>query len=250
MKTDPAIVAFDLDDTLTLSRSPLDSEMAQLLCRLLAVKKVAVISGASFEQFEKQFINRLGCAETNLKNLLILPTNGANLYAYEQAWKRIYTHNLSEVEKQQIFSAFEQAFKDTNFQKEEKIYGTLIEDRGAQVTFSGLGSEAPLDLKTVWDPTHEKRRKLVVALEKYLSDFAISIGGATSIDVTKKGIDKAYGLKQLLEYANLKPENLLYVGDALFPGGNDASVLGLGVQVASVGEPGLDDTKQLVTSLL
>jgi hypothetical protein len=36
----------------------------------------------------------------------------------------------------------------------------------------------------------------------------------------------------------------------LFPGGNDASVLGLGVEVASVGEPGLEDTKQLITSLL
>ncbi|MFA6898494.1 MAG: HAD-IIB family hydrolase, partial [Candidatus Paceibacterota bacterium] len=212
MKPNLEIVAFDLDDTLTLSRAPLDEEMAELLCRLLAIKKVAVISGASFEQFKKQFIGRLTCVDLNLKNLLILPTSGASLYGYDGEWKQIYSHNLSEAERQKIFSAFDQVFKDTNFEMPEKIYGALVEDRGSQVTFSGLGSEAPLTLKTSWDPTHERRKKLAEALKKYLPDFAVSIGGATSIDVTKRGIDKAYGLQQLLGYAHLKPENLLYVG--------------------------------------
>jgi len=251
------LIAFDLDQTLTESKSPLDGEMSSLLCSLLKIKKIAVTSGASFSQFENQFLGNLSCPPENFKNLYLLPTNGASLYEYDPSfigaggnWRQIYHEELAENEKKDIFDAFEKSLAEGGYRKPDKIYGALIEDRDSQVTFSGLGSEAPLSLKREWDPDFKKREKIAVILRGRLPSFAVSVGGATSIDVTKKGIDKAYGLKKLTERLNLEPERVLFVGDALFPGGNDSSVVSLGVKTVSVSDPGIGDTKGFIRNLL
>ncbi|MEK7582179.1 MAG: HAD-IIB family hydrolase [Patescibacteria group bacterium] len=244
------IIVFDLDQTLSESKVPLDGEMSSLLSELLRIKKVAVVSGASYEQFEKQFLKHLICPPEMLKNLYLLPTNGASLYEYNDNWRRVYHQELTEDEKKTIFDAFEKSLAEGGYQKPDKIYGVLIEDRSAEVTFSGLGSDAPLLLKKEWDPDFKKREKIAEILRRYLHSFSVSIGGATSIDVTKKGIDKAYGLKKVMEYLNLKPEQMLFVGDALFSGGNDASVISLGIKVVSVSDPGIGDTKRFIRKLL
>ena len=243
------IVAFDLDQTLAESKMPLDAEMGALLCALLAVKKVAVISGASFAQFQKQFLGNLSCSEGALANLYLLPTNGASLYTYANGWTCTYENNLTPEEKQKIFDAFEKVFTAAGFIRPEKLYGTLIEDRGTQLTFSGLGSEAPLALKEGWDPRHEKRDILTAALRKELPGFTVSIGGATSIDVTREGIDKAFGLTELLHTLGYTTKEAFYVGDALFPGGNDASVIPLGIPYKYV-EGGVEDTKKFLRDFL
>lgn len=245
------IVVFDLDKTLSESKTPLDSDMSALLCALLRVKKVAVISGAAFKQFETQFLRRLTCPPEAFKNLFLLPTNGASLYEYQNGeWTCVYRMEFTDAEKKKIFVALEMAFKKTNFKKPEKVYGALIEDRGTQITFSGLGSDAPLALKEKWDPDIAKRTILAEALQTELSDFAISIGGATSIDITRKGIDKAYGIRKLTSRLKYAPKQVFYVGDALFPGGNDASVLSLGIGYASVKEGGVAETKNVIRGIL
>ncbi len=249
-KSDLEIIAFDLDDTLTLSKMPLDSEMSGLLCELLKRKKVAVASGAPLRQLEKQFLKYLSCPEKNLRNLYLLPTNGADLYKYDGGWREIYRSQFSKKEKKLVFDAFPKAFAEIGYKQPEKIYGILIEDRVSQITFSGLGSDAPLDLKSKWDPDHSKRKKIVEALSRQIPGFSISIGGKSSIDITQKGIDKAYGLTRLMEYLHCEPERLLYVGDALFPGGNDASVMTLRVKYALVEGPGVSNTKKLIKKLL
>lgn len=244
------IIIFDLDKTLSESKMPLGSDMSALLCALLRVKKVAVISGAAFKQFEAQFLRHLTCPSEVLKNLFLLPTNGASLYEYKNGWTRLYHWTFTGEEKKKIFNAFEKAFKKTNFQKPEKEYGALIEDRDTQVTFSGLGSDAPISLKEPWDPDHTKREALVSALAEELPDFSISIGGATSIDVTRKGVDKAYGIAELMRRFGYEPKQIFYVGDALFPGGNDSSVISLGVRYQSVEKGGVSETKHIIREIL
>ncbi|MBI2046306.1 MAG: HAD-IIB family hydrolase [Parcubacteria group bacterium] len=245
------IIIFDLDKTLTESKMPLDPDMSALLCALLRIKKVAVISGAAFTQFETQFLRGLTCPPEAFKNLFLLPTNGASLYEYkDNAWVSVYRVAFTDAEKKKIFEALEQAFKKTNFKKPEKVYGVLIEDRDTQITFSGLGSEAPLSLKEKWDPDHAKRIVLARELRAELPDFSISIGGATSIDITRKGIDKAYGIKKLMRRLRYEPKQVFYVGDALFHGGNDASVISLGVLYQSVEKEGIAETKDIIRQIL
>lgn len=243
------VIVFDLDQTLTESKAPLDLEMSALLGELLKVKKVAVISGASYEQFEKQFLKHLSPTPEILKNLYLLPTNGASLYEYRSGWEIVYHHELSEKDKKKIFETFEEVFAEIGFEKPKIIYGRLIEDRGAQITFSGLGSEAPLSIKEKWDKDFSKRKILAESLQRKLPEFSIGIGGATSIDVTLKGINKAYGLKELMRYLGYGEGQVFYIGDAFFPGGNDSSVISLDIPYQSV-EGKVENTKKIIRRII
>lgn len=249
------LIAFDIDGTLTRSKSPLednpavDTDMSDLLNRLMTKYKVAIISGASMKQFETQILAHLSKDADTLKNLYLLPTNGTTLCTYEtDKWLCPAPNALTDAEKKEIYAAFDKMFVEIGFVIPKQIYGEIIEDRGSQITFSAFGQKAPIELKETWDKDHGKRQEMILALRKYLPDFASHIGGTTSIDVTKKGIDKAYGLKKILKYLNLTNEKLLYVGDELFPDGNDAPALTLGVVCRAVKNP--EETKEIIWELL
>ena len=249
------LIAFDIDGTLTESKSPLednpliDTDMSDLLNKLLVRSKVAIISGASFKQFESQVLAHLTQDSVLLKNLYLLPTNGTTLCTHENgAWQCPAVNALTLEEKQKIHDAFNKMFEEVGFKIPEQVYGEVIEDRGSQITFSAFGQKAPLEIKEVWDKDHQKRQQMVEALKKQLPDFAAHIGGMTSIDVTRKGIDKAYGLRALLETLNMPKEKLLYVGDELFPDGNDAPALEVAGTCHPVKDP--EETKKLILELL
>jgi len=249
------LIAFDIDGTLTRSRSPLednplvDTDMSDLLGRLMDQYKVAIISGASMKQFETQILEHLNKDADKLKNLYLLPTNGTTLCTYKDgAWLCPPSNALSQKEKEEIYAAFNKMFRAVGFKIPEHVNGEIIEDRGSQITFSAFGQNAPIEMKEAWDKDHEKRGEMVTVLKKYLPDFASHIGGATSIDVTRKGIDKAYGLRRMLEYLNLPSEKLLYIGDELFPDGNDAPALEVAGQCLSVSGP--EATKKVILDLL
>ncbi|PIT96973.1 HAD family hydrolase [Candidatus Campbellbacteria bacterium CG10_big_fil_rev_8_21_14_0_10_35_52] len=243
------IIVFDLDGTLTKSKMNLDKEMANLICRLLEKKIVAVISGGNYPQFKKQFLEFLNCPKDHLKNLFILPTSGGRLYKYEdRMWRLAYKNILTTKEKSRIGDAFKKAFADIDYIPSEIIYGNVIEDRESQITFSALGQKASIAKKEEWNKKQDIRFQLKVALEKYLSDFEVRIGGLTSIDVTKKGIDKAYGIKKIAKLLSASIKEMAYIGDAIFEGGNDFAVVSIGIDTIQVS--GITDVKYLIRKLL
>ena len=85
-------------------------------------------------------------------------------------------------------------------------------------------------------------------LERRLPDVAVRVGGSTSIDITRPGIDKAYGIRKLVESTGFAIDEMLFIGDALYPGGNDAPVRDSGVATIAVGDIG--DTKLVIQTLL
>ena len=99
-----------------------------------------------------------------------------------------------------------------------------------------------------WDPNYLKRRKIKGLLDALLSGFSIRMGGATSIDVTKPGIDKAHGIKKLTSILGIASSQMVYIGDALFAGGNDNPVEQLGVTSIAVRDP--DDTRRVVETII
>lgn len=220
MKT---LVAFDLDGTLAESKQAIDEEMATLLARLSGVAKVCVISGGDWPQFETQVVGRLPKAAV-LENFFIMPTTGTKLYRYaDGAWTAVFAEIFSDEEKAHILDALDKAVKAAGLH-DPKIWGEQIEDRGSQYTFSGLGQEAPLDAKKAWDPDRSKRETMQKAAQKELPDLSVNIGGSTSIDITRKGVDKAYGIAKLTEYSGIAPTEMIFMGDATYPGGNDFPV--------------------------
>jgi len=244
------VLVFDLDGTLTKSKSNLDKEMAALLCALLEKRKVAVMGGGNRKQFQKQFLGFLPCANTQLENLFILPTSGTSFFRFKKnKWRKVYQHRLSKNEKTKILAAFKKAFKEVGYNKPKKIYGKIIEDRQSQITFSALGQKAPLAQKEKWNKEmNELRSKMKESLEKYLPEFTVRLGGLTSIDVTKKGLDKAFGIKEIIRALSITKKDIIYIGDALYEGGNDAAVLQTGIDTIQVSGPA--EAKYLICQLL
>jgi len=242
------LIVFDIDGTLTASKSPIDSEAAGLLCRLMDEYKVAIISGADFEQFKWQILDLLECSAERMKNLFLLPVDGTVFCSYKEGWQCRTDEPLSEQEGNQIKTAFGNIFEESGVRKPDKIYGELLEDRGAQFNFSALGQEAPLELKENWDPDDSKRKQMVGVLRSKLDGFSLRIGGTTSIEVTKSGIDKAYGLNKLMKLTGVSKKRILYLGDKFFEGGNDAPVQTLGIECREVRGP--EGTKGVIRELL
>lgn len=240
------LIVFDLDGTLAKSKSAIDKEMSRLLKNLLDGYRVAIISGGDWPQFEKQVLNQLP-EETHLKKLSILPTSGTKFYQYKDDWKRLYAEDFTEEEKQKIQRNLQKAVKEAGFDM-EKTWGEQIEDRGSQITFSALGQEAPLEAKKNWDSDFSKRKKIVDRLREPLQEFSIGMGGTTSIDISKPGIDKAYGMQKLEKVLELPIASMMFVGDALFEGGNDYPVRKTGVDWIQVRDP--EEAKVIIRTLV
>ena len=252
------IIIFDLDGTLTESKTDMDEEMAELFGKLLSIKQVAVIGGQQYSRFKEQFLNKLSVPEELFQNLYLFPTTATSFYRHinndwhkheDSDWQKVYSQDLTEEEKTRILDAFKKTFADINYIQPEKIYGELIEDRGTQMTFSALGQKAPLALKEKWKREHaDTKLKIAEILRNYLPDMEVGVAGWTSIDVTHKGVDKEYGVKQIKENLGIDFEDMLFVGDALFPGGNDSAVLRTSVLCFEV--KSVEDTKQLIMELI
>jgi len=240
------LIVFDLDGTLALSKSSLDSEMAELLHHLLGIVKVAVISGGDWPQFEKQLLSNLPHDE-RLVNLSLLPTCGTKFYQYEKDWKKIYSEDFTADEKEKIKISLNTALGIAGF-KIEKTWGVVIEDRGSQITFSALGQQAPLEEKEKWDSDFTKRKKIKAILDTYIPEFSVRMGGTTSIDITKPGIDKAYGVRKLRDILGFRLEEMIFIGDAIFIGGNDYPVEEAGV--VSIPVRGPNETKQVIQTII
>ncbi|KQO05600.1 MULTISPECIES: HAD-IIB family hydrolase [unclassified Sphingomonas] len=226
------LVAFDLDGTLAESKQPLQEPMGEALANLLDVAHVAVISGGDWPQFEKQVASRLPERADRTK-LWLMPTTGTKLYRFDGEWRAVYAELFEDDEKQKILKAFDESLEATGFVP-EKTWGERIEDRGSQITFSALGQEAPIDAKHSWDPDFAKRKVIQADLQKRLPGLSINMGGATSIDITREGVDKAYGLKKLNEASGIALDKMMFIGDAIFPGGNDYPAEQLGLDVVKV----------------
>lgn len=245
----PKLIVFDLDGTLAESKQRVSAEVGDLLGQLLKKIPVAIMSGAGFPQFEKQFFPALP-ADALLDNLYIFPDNAAQCFVYKNgSWHPQYDHAFSPTERDHILKELDAALAETGLKDAPaRIWGERVEDRGAEIVFSGLGQEAPLEAKEKWDPTGEKRNALRAALAKRLPEFSEATGGMTSVDITRKGITKAYGIHRLVELTEVPVAHMLYVGDALEEGGNDSVVIDTGIRTHAVFGP--HETAALIETLL
>lgn len=240
------LIVFDLDGTLAESKSAIDSEMAALLSALLAIVKVAVISGGDWPQFEQQLLQNLPQGQ-RLNNLSLLPTCGTKFYRYSGTWTKIYSEDFTAQEKDKIMRSLTQALKTSGLQA-AKSWGEPIEDRGSQITFSALGQQAPIEEKKRWDPDFSKRQAIKALLDQLIPEFSVQLGGTTSVDITKPGIDKAYGIRKLMDVFDVAMDEMIFVGDALFPGGNDYPVKQAGVLSIRVRDP--NETKRVIEAIV
>lgn len=247
--TTPALVAFDLDDTLAPSKATIDPRIADLLVALLQRVDVAIISGGNEQQFRSQVIAQLRDVDAaQLARLHLLPTCGTRYLRHDGVeFAAVYAHDLNETEKSDALTALREEAERLGLWEADP-WGEILEDRGSQITFSALGQKAPVDAKHDWDPTGAKREALRAAVAPRLPGLEVRSGGSTSIDITRAGIDKAFGMQRLADLTGIPLTSMLFYGDRLDEGGNDYPVLALGVP--SVAVDGWKDTAAKLDALL
>lgn len=231
------IIAFDLDDTLAITKSPISDRMAGLLHDLLEEYEVCIISGGKFEQFKNQVVDRLDVEAHHLNRLHLMPTCGTRYYRYDELaedWKIQYAEDLTAEQKEQILQVVEDCAKGLGLWLDEP-YGDIIEDRGSQITYSALGQQAPAEAKYAWAAENElAKQELRAAIAERLPELEVRLGGTTSVDITRIGIDKAYGMQKLIEAIDISKDDILFIGDKLEEGGNDYPVKAMGIDTIAV----------------
>lgn len=245
----PRLVAFDLDDTLAPSKTAIEPVVGELLLQLADRVEVAIISGGQIGQFCAQVIDRLPDAGAErLSYFHLLPACGTQYYRVGvEGVDMVYTHPLTDAQKSRALAAVEAEARRLGLW-ESRTWGDILEDRDSQITFSALGQQAPVAAKSAWDPTGEKKNALRDAAAALLPDLEVRSGGSTSVDITNRGIDKAYGMTRLAEQTGISLDDMLFVGDRLDEQGNDYPVLALGVSCHAVN--GWEATAAYVESLI
>ena len=235
------LIAFDLDGTLAPSKSHFNPKMVKLFDELLTRYEVCVISGGKYELFQRQFLTQITTDAELLKKLHLMPTSGTRYYRYEKGkWVIKYAEDFSPSQKTKIIRALAVGLEKSGY-KEQNIYGETIEDRDSQITLSILGQEIVselgdkgVEIKEAWDPDGSKKMKIRDIVARMIPEFNVRAAGATSIDVTRPGIDKAYGMKKLMHETGYKKKDILFLGDKIVPGGNDYAVFEQGIDCIKV----------------
>lgn len=246
------LIAFDVDDTLVKSKNPVTDEMRDLLAQLLKKYEVAIISGSRYEVFQTNIVKPLASvASDDLRRMHILPTCGTRYYTYQgdaENWKLEYAEDFTDEQKAKISEVCERQAKAFGLWPDNP-YGDVIEDRLSQISMSMLGQQAPAEAKYEWyDKNKEEAYRLTEAIAEELPEFEVRYGGTTTVDITSKGVDKAYGMQKLLDALSLKKEDALFIGDRLEEGGNDYPVRAMGVDTIDV--DGWQTTPHVIRGIL
>ena len=258
------VLAFDIDDTLNVAKTPITEEMAKILVKCLDHFQICPISGQKFDQFLVQIVNPLievGAKPEQLRNLHLFVAQGTQYYRYhpegwswgkgavqievtnfdkvvydEKDWEKVYDYPLEKKQVKEITAALKKAAKELGYWEEDKLKegDEIIENRLTQITFSALGQKAGTKEKYAWDPKHEKRDAIVARCREIAPDYEYEVGGTTSINAFVPGMNKVFGMTHLIEELDVGKSKILYFGDMTQPGGNDYPVVKMGVETITV----------------
>lgn len=214
---------FDLDGTVTRSRSLIEKEMRQVLAQYLNNERtITIVSGAQTLQIQKQ-IDNLPC--------YYLGQNGNHAFHgadQKDIWRRL----LSPEQKKEILDHVKSIPRDWPVQNEND----LVEDRGCQISYSLIGHHEDVSKKEAFDSDFAKRRNLIQKYPFESKTVDVKIGGTTCFDYFERGKNKGYNVAEFISLMNWDKNQCIYLGDALFPGGNDETVMGV-IETFAVNNP-------------
>ena len=209
------VLAFDIDQTLNIAKTPIPDEIAELLTRCLDHYEICPISGQKFDQFLIQIVDRLKDATPEqLSHLHLFVAQGTQYYRYDiekKDWEQIYNYPLTDEQVKKISEAIETAAKENGFWEIDKV--------------------AEGD---AWDPDCKKREIICKRCKELAPEFDYEIGGTTSINAVTPGMNKEFGMTHLLDELKVDKSEVLYFGDMTQPGGNDYPVVQMGIDTITV----------------
>ncbi|MDO8561304.1 MAG: HAD-IIB family hydrolase [bacterium] len=230
-------VFFDMDGTLTRSRSLIEPEMKQDLISLVeSGRDVIVVSGADVPQMKKQITEELFSS-----GIYAMSQNGNS--AFDKNGTVLWQNVLSAEDKSEINKHINTIRLNLKNLFEGADENDLIQNRGCQISLSFIGHHAELERKEKFDPDSSRRKEVLKQFPLVSNRVEVRIGGTTCLDYFEKGRNKGWNVGQIIKRMDWKPEDCVYVGDALFEGGNDETVKGI-METYAVNSP--EDTASFI----
>lgn len=205
---------FDMDKTVAPARQPIRPEMFTLLTSLPPGVDVTIVSG--------QLVEKIAWQSNNLPAHR-LGENGN--HAVTKDGEELWHTSLTPAEEAEVMAHIESL--TAALPEVPNPDWHPVENRGGQITFSPIGNTAPVEQKMAYDPDRAKRDALLAAHPFVSETMMVCIGGSTSLDYIPKARHKGTNVARFIEAMGWKKEECVYYGDGLYPGGNDAFVIGV-----------------------
>ncbi len=223
---------FDMDGTVTPSRSKISTSMKELMSNF--PYSIGIISGSHNEQMAFQ-MDGVPVIKMGQNGNHVIDIDGTELWF----------DKLSETEKAEImqhanavWAACDHNVPDPN---------DLFEDRGSQISLSIYGHHADPAAKKAFDGDFKKRRALLAEYPFVSDAVEVKLGGSTCLDYFKKGHNKGHNIDRIISEKGWNKDECVFFGDALFPGGNDESVIGV-IDTIAVTSP--EDTEERLRNII
>ena len=197
---------FDVDGTLTPSRSKIDKKFQEFFLTFCKSNKVYLVTGSDYAKTVEQVGNDIVMSVERLYNC-----SGNDIYEKGQ---NIKTNEwvLPDLARTFLINCeYESPFTIRT--------GNHIEERPGLVNFSIVGRNANLEERAryvAYDTFENERKNIATAFNIMFPDLEAKVGGETGIDISPKGADKS----QIVKDFN-KKDKLYFFGDAMHEGGND-----------------------------
>ncbi len=233
---------FDLDNTLTPSKAHLLPQHAPIFGQLCDAADVIVVSGHG----ENDIRNHLGHEFDGRYHVLGQNGNRAVTKSGDLLWNR----SLSQSQKDATLAFIDKLRQHLHYEVRDE--NDLIDDRDSQIAYSLIGHHEAPEKKNAFDPKHEIRLGLLKEFSEDVeklkhANVEVRSGGTTVLDFFEYGKNKGYNVAAFIDALQWKKDECLYLGDALFPGGNDETVIGI-IETKAVNGP--DDTFIFIKEML
>ena len=207
------LIVFDLDGTLSNHRCPMPDESRALLDALGKKYRIAMCGAGNAPRIYTQMGN--------------YPIEIVGNYGMQHA--KVVDGEL-QITKQIVCDIDLDFFREkTDYLRQKygytEIYGESLElHKSGMVTFALLGTEAPKEMKIVFDPDRAKRRVMYPEVLEIFKEYTVFIGGSTSFDIVEKQYNKYDATLQYAKSLGFSKEQILFVGDDMGDGGGDSHV--------------------------
>ncbi len=233
---------FDLDKTLTASRSSMDSFHQDIFEKLCNSADVVVLTGGTVEQIREQVTPRFN------GRYFALAQSGN--HAIDVSGKLLWQEAINESQTAHVMRFIE--LLKSHFNEPIRDENDLVEHRGAQISYSVLGFHETVEKKYAFDPDESRRARALSLFPnevRALHDAGIEVtpAGTTTYNFILAGKHKGFNVQRLIDREGWQKEDCLYIGDALFPGGNDETVIGI-IPTHAVKNP--DETFAYLSSII
>ena len=233
----PRYIFFDLDNTLTRSRSLVTKEMSLLLTQLSQKHEVIIVSGAT----QKQITLQLG--KSLAGRYWVMGQNG-NMCVTKKG-ELLWENKMDWTQKLVVLEYANSIIEKKLFRYKNKL--DLIQDRDCQISYSIIGHSEDIGRKERADPDQIKRLTVLKKFPFRSKSVEVKIGGTTCFDFFIKGYNKGRNVNELCKKMKWKKNDCLYIGDALFKNGNDETVIGV-TPTRQVADP--KETERVISEIL